>query len=101
VNTKTIEDEGAQNHTTHEIQLINQLAFQVGSHFYPLSIKKRVHSKGETVYTVEMNVGQNDLIICDASTLENALIRLAELVGHAVETRNLQKKRSNQAEKKE
>jgi urease accessory protein UreE len=72
--------------------IINRLAYQLGNRYYPFSLKKSVHEDGNIIYTLEMNIGHNDIIISDAATLEEVFQKHLELINCAFATRSLQKK---------
>lgn len=70
--------------------LLNRLAFRAGSRYYPFELKKEVHFDGGATYTIEMKIGQHDVIVSDAPTLEEVLKRHEELINYAFATRSLQ-----------
>ncbi len=70
--------------------IFDRLAFRSGSHYYPISLKKKVRYDGKTTFTIEMKIGRHDVIVSDAPTLEEVFERHEELIKYAFVTRNLQ-----------
>jgi hypothetical protein len=75
---------------TRMILIQDELAFQSGSLYYPFLLKKRIRADGGTVYTVEMRIGTDDVIISDAPSLEEVLKKHSNLMKQAFSTRSLQ-----------
>jgi hypothetical protein len=72
------------------ILLMDDVAFRLGSRYYPFILNKRIHNDGEATYIIEMKVGKHDVIVTDAPSLEGVLIRHKELINYAFAARNLQ-----------
>ncbi len=75
------------------ILLADDMAFRLGSKYYPFVLKKRIHTDGEETFIIEMKVGRDDVIVTDAPSLEEVLIRHKELINYAFAARNLQGRR--------
>ncbi len=72
------------------VLLLDHLAFRSGSCYYPIVLTKSVSIDGDTTYTIEMRIGQHDVIVTDGATLEGVLRNHEELARYAFATRRLQ-----------